>query len=76
MIASGLVHAGCRVYITARKKDACDAKAAEQSVALDDPARRATVAATVPLGRIRDPDDMAERRSIFPHVQAGTSPGP
>jgi NAD(P)-dependent dehydrogenase (short-subunit alcohol dehydrogenase family) len=31
MIASGLVRAGCRVYITARKKDACDAKAAELS---------------------------------------------
>jgi NAD(P)-dependent dehydrogenase (short-subunit alcohol dehydrogenase family) len=29
MIASGLVRAGCRVYITARRKDACDAKAAE-----------------------------------------------
>jgi len=29
MIAAGLVRAGCRVYITARKKDACDAKAAE-----------------------------------------------
>ena len=29
MIAAGLVKAGCRVYITARKKDACDAKAAE-----------------------------------------------
>jgi NAD(P)-dependent dehydrogenase (short-subunit alcohol dehydrogenase family) len=32
MIAAGLVRAGCRVYITARKKDACDAKAAELSV--------------------------------------------
>jgi NAD(P)-dependent dehydrogenase (short-subunit alcohol dehydrogenase family) len=32
MIASGLVRAGCRVYITARKADACDAKAAELSV--------------------------------------------
>lgn len=31
MIASGLVQAGCRVYITARKKEACDAKAAELS---------------------------------------------
>ncbi len=31
MIAAGLVRAGCRVYITARKKDACDAKAAELS---------------------------------------------
>jgi NAD(P)-dependent dehydrogenase (short-subunit alcohol dehydrogenase family) len=31
MIAEGLVRAGCRVYITARKKDACDAKAAELS---------------------------------------------
>jgi NAD(P)-dependent dehydrogenase (short-subunit alcohol dehydrogenase family) len=31
MIASGLVRAGCRVYITARKADACDAKAAELS---------------------------------------------
>jgi NAD(P)-dependent dehydrogenase (short-subunit alcohol dehydrogenase family) len=31
MIAAGLVCAGCRVYITARKKDACDAKAAELS---------------------------------------------
>jgi NAD(P)-dependent dehydrogenase (short-subunit alcohol dehydrogenase family) len=31
MIATGLVRAGCRVYITARKKDACDAKAAELS---------------------------------------------
>ncbi|HVT67683.1 MAG TPA: SDR family oxidoreductase [Trebonia sp.] len=31
MIASGLVRAGCRVYITARKKDACDAMAAELS---------------------------------------------
>ncbi|MBO0830463.1 MAG: SDR family oxidoreductase [Actinobacteria bacterium] len=31
MIASGLVRAGCRVYITARKKDACDAKASELS---------------------------------------------
>jgi len=29
MIATGLVRAGCLVYITARKKDACDAKAAE-----------------------------------------------
>jgi NAD(P)-dependent dehydrogenase (short-subunit alcohol dehydrogenase family) len=29
MIAAGLVRAGCRVYITARKRDACDAKAAE-----------------------------------------------
>jgi len=29
MIASGLVRAGCRVYITARKAAACDAKAAE-----------------------------------------------
>ena len=29
MIAAGLVRAGCRVYITARKKDACNAKAAE-----------------------------------------------
>ncbi len=29
MIAAGLVQAGCRVYITARKKEACDAKAAE-----------------------------------------------
>jgi NAD(P)-dependent dehydrogenase (short-subunit alcohol dehydrogenase family) len=31
MIASGLVRAGCRVYITARKKEACDAAAAEMS---------------------------------------------
>jgi NAD(P)-dependent dehydrogenase (short-subunit alcohol dehydrogenase family) len=31
MIASGLVRAGCRVYITARKAQACDAKAAELS---------------------------------------------
>ncbi|HEY2507543.1 MAG TPA: SDR family oxidoreductase [Streptosporangiaceae bacterium] len=31
MIAEGLVRAGCRVYITARKKDACDAKAAQLS---------------------------------------------
>jgi NAD(P)-dependent dehydrogenase (short-subunit alcohol dehydrogenase family) len=31
MIAEGLVLAGCRVYITARKKEACDAKAAELS---------------------------------------------
>lgn len=31
MIAEGLVRAGCRVYITARKKEACDAKAAELS---------------------------------------------
>lgn len=31
MIAEGLVRAGCRVYITARKKAACDAKAAELS---------------------------------------------
>ncbi len=31
MIATGLVRAGCRVYITARKKAACDAKAAELS---------------------------------------------
>jgi NAD(P)-dependent dehydrogenase (short-subunit alcohol dehydrogenase family) len=31
MIAGGLVRAGCRVYITARKKDACDAMAAELS---------------------------------------------
>ncbi len=31
MIADGLVRAGCRVYITARKKDACDAKAAQLS---------------------------------------------
>jgi NAD(P)-dependent dehydrogenase (short-subunit alcohol dehydrogenase family) len=31
MIASGLVRAGCRVYITARKQEACDAKAAELS---------------------------------------------
>ena len=29
MIAHGLVEAGCRVYITARKAQACDAKAAE-----------------------------------------------
>jgi NAD(P)-dependent dehydrogenase (short-subunit alcohol dehydrogenase family) len=29
MIARGLVQAGCRVYITARKAAACDAKAAE-----------------------------------------------
>ncbi len=32
MIAAGLVGAGCRVYITARKKEACDAKAAELAV--------------------------------------------
>jgi NAD(P)-dependent dehydrogenase (short-subunit alcohol dehydrogenase family) len=31
MIASGLVRAGCRVYITARKAAECDAKAAELS---------------------------------------------
>jgi len=31
MIASGLVRAGCRVYITARKSGECDAKAAELS---------------------------------------------
>jgi NAD(P)-dependent dehydrogenase (short-subunit alcohol dehydrogenase family) len=31
MIASGLVRAGCRVYITARKKNECDAKADELS---------------------------------------------
>ena len=31
MIASGLVRAGCRVYITARKQAECDAKAAELS---------------------------------------------
>ena len=31
MIAGGLVRAGCRVYITARKKEACDATAAELS---------------------------------------------
>jgi NAD(P)-dependent dehydrogenase (short-subunit alcohol dehydrogenase family) len=31
MIAAGLVRAGCRVYITARKKAACDEKAAELS---------------------------------------------
>jgi NAD(P)-dependent dehydrogenase (short-subunit alcohol dehydrogenase family) len=31
MIAGGLVRAGCRVYITARKAEACDAKAAELS---------------------------------------------
>lgn len=31
MIAAGLVKAGCRVFITARKKDACVAKAAELS---------------------------------------------
>ena len=31
MIAEGLVKAGCRVYISARKKEACDAKAAELS---------------------------------------------
>ena len=31
MIARGLVQAGCRVYITARKAEACDAKAAELS---------------------------------------------
>jgi NAD(P)-dependent dehydrogenase (short-subunit alcohol dehydrogenase family) len=31
MIAEGLVRAGCRVYITARKAEACDAKAAELS---------------------------------------------
>jgi NAD(P)-dependent dehydrogenase (short-subunit alcohol dehydrogenase family) len=29
MIAEGLVKAGCRVYITSRKKDTCHAKAAE-----------------------------------------------
>ena len=32
MIAGALVKAGCRVYITARKKDACVAKAAELAV--------------------------------------------
>jgi NAD(P)-dependent dehydrogenase (short-subunit alcohol dehydrogenase family) len=31
MVAGGLVRAGCRVYITARKAEACDAKAAELS---------------------------------------------
>jgi NAD(P)-dependent dehydrogenase (short-subunit alcohol dehydrogenase family) len=31
MIAGGLVRAGCRVYITARKAEACEAKAAELS---------------------------------------------
>lgn len=31
MIAQGLVHGGCRVYITSRKAEACDAKAAELS---------------------------------------------
>jgi NAD(P)-dependent dehydrogenase (short-subunit alcohol dehydrogenase family) len=31
MIAEGLVKAGCRVYITARKAEACDAKAKELS---------------------------------------------
>lgn len=31
MIASGLVRAGCRVYITARKAEACEARAAELS---------------------------------------------
>jgi len=31
MIAGGLVRAGCRVYITARKAEACDATAAELS---------------------------------------------
>lgn len=31
MIAGGLVRAGCRVYITARKKQACDATAAQLS---------------------------------------------
>jgi NAD(P)-dependent dehydrogenase (short-subunit alcohol dehydrogenase family) len=31
MIAGGLVRAGCRVYITARKKEACDATAAALS---------------------------------------------
>jgi len=31
MIAAGLVRAGCRVYITARKKEACDATAAQLS---------------------------------------------
>jgi NAD(P)-dependent dehydrogenase (short-subunit alcohol dehydrogenase family) len=31
MIASGLVRAGCRVYITARKQAECDAKAGELS---------------------------------------------
>jgi hypothetical protein len=31
MIAGGLVRAGCRVYITARKQAACDATAAELS---------------------------------------------
>jgi NAD(P)-dependent dehydrogenase (short-subunit alcohol dehydrogenase family) len=31
MIAQGLVQAGCRVYITARRAEACDAKAAELS---------------------------------------------
>src|ERR1700728_4871125 len=31
MIASGLVRAGCRVYITARKAAECDAKTAELS---------------------------------------------
>src|ERR1700728_5399795 len=31
MIASGLVRAGCRVYITARKAEACDAQAAALS---------------------------------------------
>jgi NAD(P)-dependent dehydrogenase (short-subunit alcohol dehydrogenase family) len=33
MIADGLVRAGCRVYITARKKDACDATAERLSQA-------------------------------------------
>ncbi len=31
MVAAGLVRAGCRVYITARKAEACDAKAEELS---------------------------------------------
>ena len=31
MIAEGFVRAGCRVYITARKKEACDARAAQLS---------------------------------------------
>jgi len=53
MVASGLVRAGCRVYITARRKDACDATAAELSafgecisvpVDLADPAERAEFA--------------------------------
>jgi NAD(P)-dependent dehydrogenase (short-subunit alcohol dehydrogenase family) len=54
MIAGGLVRAGCRVYITARKAEACDAKAAELAAfgeCISLPLNLADPAATVDLVR-------------------------